>query len=85
MGDAPAWEMGWTNNTHRKKKIWCIDCLVERVRWVRHVAHTGAIRIVFRFFVGKSERKNLLHVWAEVREILKLILINVCEVWTAFS
>jgi hypothetical protein len=44
---------------------------------VRPVAHTGAISIVFRFFAGKSERKNLLGVWAEVRKILKLILIKV--------
>jgi len=58
------------------KKIGYIDCLVERVRLLRSVAHKGAIRIVFRFFVVKSERKNLLDVWAEIRETLKLILIN---------
>jgi hypothetical protein len=47
------------------------------VRWVRPVAQTGAIKIVFKFFVVKSERKKLPVVWAEIRETLKLILINV--------
>jgi hypothetical protein len=44
---------------------------------VRPVAHTRAIGIVFKFFVVKSERKNLQDIWAEISEILKLILINV--------
>lgn len=50
MGHAAAWGMGWTNNPHRNKMRW-IDCLVERVRWARPVAHTRVIRIMFKFLL----------------------------------
>ena len=67
----------WVGLNPYRKKMRCIDCLVQRVRWLRPLAHTGAVRIVFKFFVGKSERNNLPDVWAEIRETLKLILIDV--------
>jgi len=66
MGDDPALAMGWTNNPH-SKKIRCIDCFGRTSEMGETCStHRSDKNCVHIFFVGKSERKRLSDVWAEL-------------------